>query len=418
MPSVTFTTSGVLQKSASRKANDRLVLDAIRRNPGVSRNRLAQIMSFSPTSTNFVVNRLLKGGLMREEKLRNAAGSGRPPSGLWLCSDALTAIGVEIVRPVASVILADLEGNILATRNVPWREEPEQFLRDLAAEAAALGALPEARKVLGVGVSLSGTIERKTGRVIGAESIRWFDVEAGAILKSLVKWPVLFENNANLAAMAEQWYQPDLGPALRYFIYLQMERGLGSAVVVDGRILHGFSSTGTEFGHIALYPEGHPCGCGSRGCWEQYASDIALVRDYRALAGVRGGDEDIVEEASRIVARACAGDPIALSALHTTARFLGIGLASMIAALNPQAIIIGEPIASAWHLVEDPIQEILAERVPSYHRNGLRLMPSRIAAHSALRGAAILVLKNYFDTFDQAMPETSPRQVKMEAHAL
>ncbi len=418
MPSVTFTTSGVLQKSALRRANDRLVLDTIRRNPGVSRTQLAQITGFSPTSMNFVVNRLLKRSLVREKKRKHEAGSGRPPSGIWLRSDALTAIGVEIARPVSTVILANLEGGIVATHSVPWHENPEHLLESLAVTIRAVGALPEARQVLGVGVSVAGTVERQTGRVIGAENIGWFGVEAGAILRRLVEWPVLFENDANLSAVAEQWYRPRNGPALRYFVYLQMEGGLGSAVVVDGRILHGSSSSGTEFGHITLYPEGHLCSCGNRGCWEQYASDMALVREYRQRAGIDEGAEDIFEESHRVVALAREGDPHALAALHSTARHLGLGLASMIAALNPQAIIIGEPIASAWDLVVDIIQSVLVDRVPSYHRNGLQLMPSHTDTHSALRGAAILALKSYFDHFDQAMPEASPNRVKMEAHEL
>jgi len=417
MPSVTFTTSGVLQKSALREANDRLVLDTIRRNPGISRNKLAKITAFSPTSMSFVVNRLLRSGLIREEKLKSSSSSGRPPTGLWLRSDALTAIGVEIARPTSHIILVNLEGQTITERQVGWKTNPKKFLEKLAEEIRAIGALPEAKQVLSVGVSISGTIERKTGRVIGAESIGWFDVEAGKILGGLLDWPVLFENNANLSAMAEQWNAPGLGSELRYCVYIQMKGGLGSAVIVDGRVLHGYAASGTEFGHITLYPDGLFCNCGNKGCWEQYASDLALVRNYRERAALGNVDEIDEEESWNIVALAREGDAHALGALEDTAKNLGLGLASMTAALNPQTIIVGEPIASAWDLAGDIIQNVVAERVPAYFRNGLKVLPSRVKTRASLQGAAILALKSYFNHFDQVRTDTSPSRVVMEPHA-
>ncbi|MGH9671854.1 MAG: ROK family transcriptional regulator, partial [Bryobacteraceae bacterium] len=86
MPTVSFTTNGALRKSALREANERLVLDAIRRRPGIARCEIARITGFSRTSVTFVVNRLLSNSLVREEKLENAAQAGRPPTALHLCA--------------------------------------------------------------------------------------------------------------------------------------------------------------------------------------------------------------------------------------------------------------------------------------------------------------------------------------------
>jgi predicted NBD/HSP70 family sugar kinase len=416
MPSVTFTTSGVLRKSALRQANDRLVLNAIRRNPGISRSEIAKVTGFSPASVKFVVNRLLRSKLVSDEKPESSSRSGRPAGGLRLRSGAMTAIGVEIARPDSTLILVDLDGEILHKRTVPFRAEPEGFLDELAAKIRALAGLREPREVLGIGVSLPGTIDKVAGRVIGAEGIGWVGVEAGARLRRQLEWPLFFENDANLSALAEQWYSPGEANQLRYFVYIRMQGGLGSGVFVDGRILHGFSSAGAEFGHIMLYPDGRLCNCGNRGCWEQYASDAALVRTYRESGGVGGGDGNMLEESQRIVELARRGDHHALGALRTTATYLAYGFVSVIAALNPQAIIIGEPMASAWDLVEDVIQSELRARVPSYHLSGLRLLPSRIDSRSALRGAAVLVLQHFFTRFDHTGYDAAPSDVLMEAY--
>jgi predicted NBD/HSP70 family sugar kinase len=265
--------------------------------------------------------------------------------------------------------------------------------------------------VLGAGVSLPGTLDKTVGRVVAAEALGWFDVDVGRILSSRLDWPLLFENDANLSALAELWHAPS-NERLRYFVYVRLEGGVGTGVVVDGRLLHGVSSAGAEFGHVMLDPEGRQCNCGNRGCWEQYASDAALVRAYREA---RGGSAR-VSEPLEIVALARGGDSQAVEALETTARWLALGFVNLVAALNPQAIIVGEPMASAWDLVGGLVNAELRRRVPEYYLRGLRLLPSRVEAHSALRGAAALVLAHYFTRFDHTKDESLPIGVAMEAH--
>jgi predicted NBD/HSP70 family sugar kinase len=435
MPTVSFTTSGALRKSALRQANERLVLDTIRRNPGIARFELARVTGFSKTSVTFVVNRLLKDGLLREEKLDNAkldnaklAGrdnakqAGRPPTALHLSSNARAAIGVEIARPESRVVLVDLHGQIQKERPVPWHPSPEHLLDKICRAIQSVAAGYRSEHILGVGIALPGTIDKSTGRVVAAETIGWLNVEVGATLRNRLNsplngmspfrpiseaapsaqggkgsrgcWPLFFENNANVSALAEQWYSQD-GAALRYFVYIRLRGGLGSGVVVDGRILHGTSGAGSEFGHVMLYPDGRPCPCGNRGCWEQYASDAALLSAYAEASG-----NTTLDDPREVLQHARNGNPLALQALRTTAYYLALGCSNVIAVLNPQAIIVGEPLASAWDLIEDTLQTELRARVPSYYLARLRILPARFDRDSALRGAAALALAHFFNRFD------------------
>jgi predicted NBD/HSP70 family sugar kinase len=159
-----------------------------------------------------------------------------------------------------------------------------------------------------------------------------------------------------------------------------------------------------------LYPDGRACTCGNRGCWEQYASDGALARAFRDLSGVEKDSRTIVKLAQ-------AGDAHAGEALRVTARYLGLGLVNVIAALNPQAIIFGEPIASAWDFVKDIVWNELRSRVPAYCLSGLRLIPSRLGADSALRGAAAIVLDHFFNRFDHTTGDSTPNRVAMQTFA-
>jgi predicted NBD/HSP70 family sugar kinase len=403
MPIVSFTTSGALGKVALRQANDRLVLDSIRREPGISRAAISRLTGFPRTSVTFVVNRLIRRGLVKEEKIDGGTQAGRPPTALHLVADAMLAIGVEISKPVSRVMLVDLNGEPLRTQNVAWRNDPALLLHDIYVAARSVAAR-RSNQVLGVGVSLPGTIDKATGLVVAAEAHGWFGVDVGKYLQGHLGWPLFFENDANLCAIAEQWFGGPETESLRYFVYVGARGGLGTGAVVDGRILHGISSAGVEFGHVMLYPDGRPCRCGNRGCWEQYASDEALVRAYRELGGKAG------EDSLDVARRARAGDESAIKAVRNTAEALALGIVNLVAALNPQAIILGEPFATPWEIVEEVVRNELRRRVPAYYLTGLRLLPARTGADAALRGAAALVLANFFTRFDPTRDDSLPEK--------
>lgn len=417
MRTVSFTTGGALRKSALRQANERLVLDSIRRAPGISRAEIARTTGFPRTSVTFVVNRLIRDRLVVEEKTGNeVAQAGRPPTALRLRAESMAAVAIEISAPVSRIALFDLNGVATRTWDVRWRPDPSQFLDEIAIAIREAATGDRTNRLLGIGVSLPGTIDKVTGRVIAAEGLGWFNVEVGELLRARLEWPLFFENDANLSALAEQWFTGSGETALRYFTYVRARGGVGTGIVVDGRILHGTASAGAEFGHVMLYPDGRPCACGNRGCWEQYVSDAALVRAYREAGGETRGPDSILEDSLLVVKLAREGQPAAVAALKTTARYLALGFVNLIAALNPQAIILGEPYASAWDLIEDETLLEIRSRVPAYSIAGFRILPSRLGANSALRGAASLVLAHFFTRFDHTKDESLPINVSMDAH--
>lgn len=416
MPTVSFTTSGALQKSALRQANERLVLDSIRKTPGISRADIARITGLARTSVTFVVDRLISSRLVSEEKGENGTQAGRPPTALRLRAESMLAVGVEISRPMSRVVLVDLNGETIERQMVAWSPDHKFLALEICAATRELTRSRRARRILGVGVSLPGTIDKLTGRVVGAEGLGWFGVEFGEVLRARLRWPVFFENDANLSALAEQWYCATDSESLRYFVYVRMQGGVGTGVIVDGRVLHGIASAAAEFGHVMLYPDGRPCNCGNRGCWEQYASDAALVRSYQELGGETHGVDSVLEDSLLVVKRAREGDTAAVHALRKTAFYLALGFVNINAALNPQAIIFGEPFASAWDLVEDLVHAELRNRIPEYSLKDLRLLPSRIGTESALRGAAALVLAHFFTRFDHTKDDSLPNCVSIDAH--
>ena len=399
MPAVTFTTGGALGKSALRQANERLVLKAIRQNAAVSRADIVRVTGLAPSSVTFIVKRLTKDKLVCEEKAGSPPRVGRQPTVLKLRKGARIAVGVEITLSGARIILGDLNDTVIGRKCVPWQPNHNLFFdRVHAAIRSLVDPLAEGQ-VLGVGVALPGFLDRNSGKVVAAENFNWFGVEAGRLLQQGLQVPFYYENSAKLSALAEMWHSERDPKPLRNFVSVTAQGGLGTGVIIDGQLLQGAHSAASEFGHTVIEPEGRPCACGNRGCWEQYASDLALCRLYAERcsgpdpAGTRS-------EPEAVIAKARAGDPVASVVLQETARYVGIGFANLIMALNPEAIIVADYLAEAWDLIEEPIWNVLRGRVPAYYLTGVRVFPSGHGADSSLFGSMALVLTRFFSSFD------------------
>lgn len=392
MSTHTLTTRGALRKSDMRLANERLVLNIIRQTPHISRSDLVRITGFPASSITFIVNRMMRDGLLREAPMPVSTKPGRRRVGLTLRSEAMIAIGVEIARGEARVVSADVHGTILAKRVIPHQPDAKVlFVRIREAIAALISRYPE-RRLLGVGVSLQGTIDRLTGRVIADENQGWFDLQAGRILSHGSTAPFYFENDARLGALAERWFSAPGEKPLQNFVFVMSKGGLGTGVIVDGKPLYGCTGQASEFGHTTLFPDGRPCVCGNTGCWEEYASQRALERLYAERTSSAPG----ATTAARIVELARAGDAPATEVLRETAVYLGMGFSNLNSALNPEAIVVGDYLAEAWDLIEDWVWQSLRSRAAKRYLTKLRIIPSRHGTDSVLMGSLALVLSNYF----------------------
>jgi len=399
---LTVTTRGVLRKSDLREANARLILNLIRRNPDLSRTDIVRMTGFAPSSVTLIVNRLMREGMVVEERGNAPAQAGRPPKALRLRPESLIAMAADISTPLSRVVTADANGRLLAERQVRWHADPAVFLGRLRDAIRSLARPIPRKRLLGVGVGIPGTVDRATGRVF-VENLGWFEVEAKRILSRGLKMSFHLENSARLAALAEQWFCPPGTQPLKDFVFVAPRGGLGTGVVIDGRILRGADGEASEFGHTILYPDGRPCTCGNQGCWEQYASDRALERLYAERRGDADGEP--VPSAEDIVRLARRGDAAALAALRETALYAGLGFVNLTQALQPEAILVGNYLAAAWDLIQDTVWEVVRSRVAPYYRRRLRILTAHHQEDSTLMGALALVLSRFFTRFDNSGAE-------------
>ena len=271
-----------------------------------------------------------------------------------------------------------------------------------AIEEAITSLVTELRSrhdIAAVGVGAAGYVDTARAVVMFAPNIAWRDVNLKAELEEHLHLPVVVENDANAAAWGEFVY--GAGHDIDDLLMVAVGTGVGGGLVLDGELYRGAFGVGAEIGHMRVVPDGHLCGCGNRGCLEQYGSGSALVREVRVAA--RGGSllaADVLERAGGdpdkitgplITEAAQAGDPFATEQLEVLGRWLGEGIASLTAILDPAVVVIGGGVSEAGDLLLTPIRAAFAAQLTGRgHRPMLDIRKARLGNRAALIGAADL----------------------------
>ena len=267
------------------------------------------------------------------------------------------------------------------------RAATPEDLGDLPAVVAGLIGDPHSARAVGVGAA--GLVDATTGTLLWAPHHRGSDVPLGGELSQRLGLPVVVDNDANLAALAEA--RLGAGSGHRMVLMVAVGTGIGGGLVVAGEIERGRGHLG-EIGHMILDPGGPECACGLAGCWEALASGRALDRGARALAaasnGVLAGRDDV--DGTDLVAAAAAGDTGAGAVLETVAHALGRGLAVLVAVLDPDVIVVGGGVGSLGKRLLDPARRAMMEAMPgAQHRRETPVLPARFGADAGLVGAAL-----------------------------
>lgn len=250
-----------------------------------------------------------------------------------------------------------------------------------------------------VGVGAAGFVDRDRATVLFAPNLAWRDEPLKSDLERRLDLPVVVENDANAAAWGE--FQYGAGHDIDDLLLVTVGTGVGGGIVLDGAPYRGAFGVAAEIGHLRVERNGRLCGCGNRGCWEQYASGTALVRTAREAAtggsliarellDRAGGDAEkitgpLITEAARD------GDRFAVEQLAELGRWLGEGIASLAAVLDPAVAVIGGGVSEAGELLLDPIRAgFEANLTGRSYRPELEIRPARLGNTAGLIGVADL----------------------------
>jgi glucokinase len=276
-------------------------------------------------------------------------------------------LGVDIGGTKVLAGVVDEAGAVLAKvhRETPGRSQAPDVVESTIVEA--VNALEEDYAISAIGIGAAGFVD-PVGRVLFAPHLSWREEPLQAVLTARLGVPVMVDNDANTAAWAEMRF--GAGRGYRHALCVTLGTGIGGALVVDGRVIRGAQGIAGEFGHMQLVPNGRPCECGQAGCWEQYCSGKALIR-----VASEKGQPDLAGPA--ITAAAAAGEPWALQAFAEVGEWLGVGVAGLVSAFDPEIVIIGGGLSDAGELLLVPAREAFVGRLPG---RGFRVEPAIVRA--------------------------------------
>lgn len=307
------------------------------------------------------------------------------------------AIGIDIGGTKIAGALVDSEGQIVRESRVPTPAKDIDAL--VAAVVGLINELSEDHKVLGAGVAAAGFVDAEQANVIYATNLTGRNEPLKAKLEALTDIPVIIENDANAAAWAE--YRYGAGRGYKHMTMLTIGTGVGGAIISNSKMLRGGFGVAAELGHMRIVPNGRPCACGAKGCFEQYASGSALLRAAKELADsnlpagerlrqLRAAAGELT--GAEVYQAITEGDAGALSLLEELGTWIGETIASLSAILDPEVVVIGGGVSAAGDLLLDPIRKAFIANMPAHgFRPELEIKAAEFVNDAGVVGAADLV---------------------------
>ncbi len=389
-----------------RQGGRELVFSTIRARERVARIDIAQETKISAATVTSITAELIAEGLVEETPRDPSAGElkrGRPRVDLKVRGASHIVAGLKFSNNKVTVAILDFVGNPIGEyeRRMPTSqfdiEGLASFTKDVL-ETATQSCGLQISDLSGVGVGLAGIIDAPKGFVHWSPQLKNRNVDLRSLLTKTLDLPVFIDNDANLVAMAEQWF--GYGRNISDFIVVTIEHGVGMGIVIDGKIYRGTRGCGAEFGHTKVQLDGALCRCGQRGCLEAYLADYALLREAN-IANTLDEEETSEEKLVALFREAKAGDETAKLIFQQAGSMFAMGLANIVNIFDPALIILSGERMQFEYLYEDEVIEQMRQLVVQVdmpapevriHTWG-DLMWARGAAAYAMEGVTKIALK-------------------------
>ncbi|MCE3203278.1 ROK family transcriptional regulator [Paenibacillus sonchi] len=368
-----------------KKINKSIILHTIREHSPVSRARVSEMTGLNKATVSNLVAELCGQELVTEAGPGESSG-GRKPLMLHFNSMAGSVIGIELQVKQLKAVLCDLGGSTLQELDCPLEvhdlpyvlEKMKGIISELIASAPS-----SPYGIVGIGVGVPGMVDEH-GMVLFAPNLGWEMVDLRAILEQSFAVPVTIDNEANAGAQGEL----NFGAArdVRHLLYISAGSGIGSGIIIGGELYKGARGYAGETGHMTIEAEGKPCSCGSRGCWELYASERTYDNPGLALPA---------RSTTELVRYAREGQEDTLRHFTTIGEYLGIGVTNLINSFNPELIVIGGALSEAEPWLGEPLRRVVAERTLPYHKQQLEITFSRLGSRGTMIGAGFSAVMHF-----------------------
>ena len=312
------------------------------------------------------------------------------------------AIGIDLGGTYTKIALVKRNGAISCRSKLPTEAygTREELVAAIVSEIRAL--LKKARlspkEILGVGIGVPGLVDFKRGLVYSLTNVPgWKNTRLKRMLESILKVPVLVDNDVNVMALGECRF--GAGKGAKNLVCITLGTGVGGGIIIDGGLYRGSTFSAGEIGHMPLKEKGSLCGCGSYGCLERYVGNRYIVEEIKAK--IRAGHPTIIKKivdgdlsaiTPEIISKAALkGDRLSIDFWDTIGRRIGVALAGIVNLLNPEKIIIGGGVADAGEPLFRSIRRTVNERALPVPKKAVKILKAKLGNDAGVIGAAALL---------------------------
>lgn len=382
----------------TRDHNSRLVLQTIYDSGVVSRAELARLTGLTRTTVSEVVSNLIEQGLV-EERGYGPSGGGRTPTLISVVDDARLIVAVNITATELQGAVVNLRGGFEHRARLPLADSDgavvlaqlDPFIGDLVNAAS--------RPVLGIGISAPGLVDTTNGIARQAVNFGWYNVPLQSLLQRRYNLPVYIANDGHTVALAE--YMFGQGRRAASLVAVKVGQGIGAGIVLNGRLFTGDEYGAGEIGHVLVEENGLPCKCGNAGCLETVASVHAIVHRAHLLA--QHDPDSLLHQCASdrgaitfdtVIQAFRAGDPGVRQIIVAIGRYLGIGVASLIAVLGIRRVVITGRVAPFGQVLCEAVRQEVKRRVLPALAQATEIEVVAQGPDTVLLGTAALLLTN------------------------
>ncbi|UYZ21692.1 ROK family transcriptional regulator [Mesobacillus jeotgali] len=367
-----------------KKNNKALVLSLIIEKETISRADIANVTGLNKTTVSSLVTELLEDELIYESGPGISSG-GRRPVILHFNRNTGYAIGVDIGVNYVLAVLTDLKGKIIVekSQNVNRTSYSSIISTVQTMIQSLMDEMPNSRYgIVGIGVGVPGIVN-KEGSVLLAPNLGWTNIQLKEDLERIFNVPIIIENEANAGAVGEQQF--GAGQDYQNILYVSAGIGIGVGIILNTELYQGKSGFSGEMGHMIIELNGKRCNCGSRGCWEAYASENALLE----MAG------ENIDSLESLIEHAKNGEKSAIELFEKIGQYLGFGINNIINTFNPDQVIIGNRLALIREWIEEPILTTIENHTLAYHQKEMQLQFSKLGKYSTALGVSAFVVDHF-----------------------
>ena len=365
-----------------REMNQARVLDLVRIREGVSRISLAEATGLSATAIGTIVKGLLEDGFIHETG-EGVSSGGRKPTLLRLRPDSWYGIGVDVDARFLYLSILDHSGRVVLQKRqtADGRVSPETTVIRIC--ELALTTLRSAgiqrEKVLGLGISVPGIVERADRRIAFAPNLAWHDADILGPIADRLNMPVYVENESVCSTICEQW----MGSCRQVedFIHINVDTGIGAGLFLKGGLYRGTTGSAGEVGHIVVEDGGPLCQCGNHGCLETLASLDGMLRQAN------------MDDFGVFLSEVRAGNSKAVAVMAHASRSLGRAVSMLANTLNPRRIVLGKRFPEYADLALPTIRREVERQTLKWPARQMEVVPGQYGEESSSYGAAILPIR-------------------------